>query len=87
MAENNSFGPCSGATRKCPKNKPRAKPFRAGLYARVSTHDQQTLLLQNRAMQDYAARCGWTIAIEIKEVGSGASARRRAPHSILKERN
>jgi DNA invertase Pin-like site-specific DNA recombinase len=30
--------------------------IRAGLYARVSTHDQQTLRLQNRAMQDYAAR-------------------------------
>lgn len=49
--------------------------IRAGLYARVSTHDQQTLRLQNRAMHDYAARRGWTIAIEIKEVGSGASVR------------
>ena len=48
---------------------------RAGLYARVSTHDQQTLRLQNRAMQDYVARRGWTVAIEIKEVGSGASVR------------
>ena len=48
---------------------------RAGLYARVSTHDQQTLRLQNRAMRDYAARRGWTIAIEVKEVGSGASVR------------
>jgi DNA invertase Pin-like site-specific DNA recombinase len=41
----------------------------------VSTHDQQTLRLQNRAMRDYAARRGWTIALEIKEVGSGASVR------------
>ena len=49
--------------------------IRAGLYARVSTHDQQTLRLQNRAMQDYAARRGGTVAIEIKEVGSGASVR------------
>jgi DNA invertase Pin-like site-specific DNA recombinase len=49
--------------------------IRAGLYARVSTHDQQTLKLQHRAMQDYAARRGWTIAIEITEVGSGASVR------------
>jgi len=48
---------------------------RAGLYARVSTHDQQTLRLQNRAMRDYAARRGWTVAVEIKEVGSGASVR------------
>ena len=50
-------------------------PLRVGLYARVSTHDQQTLPLQRRAMRDYAARRGWTIAVEIKEVGSGASVR------------
>ena len=49
--------------------------IRAGLYARVSTHDQQTLKLQNRAMRDYAARRGWAIAIEVKEVGSGSSVR------------
>ena len=46
--------------------------FRAGLYARVSTHDQQTLSLQMRAMREYAAKRGWTIAVRIKEVGSGA---------------
>jgi len=48
---------------------------RAGLYARVSTHDQQTLPLQHRAMRNYIAKRGWTIAIEVKEVGSGASER------------
>ena len=53
----------------------RKAPLRAALYARVSTHDQQTLKLQNRAMRDYAGRRGWIIAIEIKEVGSGASVR------------
>jgi putative DNA-invertase from lambdoid prophage Rac len=52
-----------------------AKMFRVGLYARVSTHDQQTLALQMRAMRDYAAKRGWTIAVQIKEVGSGAAAR------------
>jgi len=46
---------------------------RAGLYARVSTLDQQTLPMQNRAMRDYAARRGWTIAMQVKEVGPGAS--------------
>jgi putative DNA-invertase from lambdoid prophage Rac len=46
--------------------------FRAGLYARVSTHDQQTLPLQMRAIREYAAKRGWTIAAQIKEVGSGA---------------
>jgi DNA invertase Pin-like site-specific DNA recombinase len=42
------------------------------LYARVSTHDQQTLPLQIKAMREYAARRGWRIAVEVKEVGSGA---------------
>jgi len=46
--------------------------FRVGLYARVSTHDQQTLPLQMRAMREYASKRGWTVAIQIKEVGSGA---------------
>lgn len=50
-------------------------PLRAGLYARVSTHDQKTLPLQHRAMRAYAATRGWTIAVEIKEIGSGASVR------------
>jgi putative DNA-invertase from lambdoid prophage Rac len=49
--------------------------FRAGLYARVSTHDQQTLPMQNRALREYAARRGWIIALQIREVGSGASER------------
>jgi len=49
--------------------------FRVGLYARVSTYDQQTLSLQMRAMCEYAAKRGWTIAAQIKEIGSGASAR------------
>ena len=37
-----------------------AKMFRAGLYARVSTNDQQTLAMQSRAMREYIARRGWT---------------------------
>ncbi len=52
-----------------------AKMFRAGLYARVSTHDQQTLSLQIRAMREYAAKRGWEIAVQVKEVGSGAAER------------
>jgi putative DNA-invertase from lambdoid prophage Rac len=52
-----------------------AKMFRAGLYARVSTNDQQTIPLQVRSLREYAARRGWTIAIQVKEVGSGASER------------
>lgn len=52
-----------------------AKMFRAGLYARVSTHDQQTIPLQMRALREYAARRGWTVAMQVREIGSGASAR------------
>jgi DNA invertase Pin-like site-specific DNA recombinase len=50
-------------------------PWRAGLYARVSTQDQQTLPLQTRAMRQYAVRRGWSIAVQVKEIGSGASQR------------
>jgi len=52
-----------------------AKMFRAGIYARVSTNDQQTIPLQIRALREYADRRGWTIALQVKEVGSGASQR------------
>ena len=49
--------------------------FRAGLYARVSTQDQQTIPMQTRALREYATRRGWTIALQVKEIGSGASQR------------
>lgn len=52
-----------------------AKMLRAALYARVSTHDQQTLPSQNQAMREYADRRGWTIALQVKDVGSGAAPR------------
>jgi DNA invertase Pin-like site-specific DNA recombinase len=48
------------------------KMFRVGLYARVSTHDQKTLPLQIRTMREYATKRGWEIAVQIKEIGSGA---------------
>jgi DNA invertase Pin-like site-specific DNA recombinase len=49
--------------------------IRAGLYARVSTQDQQTLPMQNRAMREYAARRRWMIALQVREVGSGGTQR------------
>jgi DNA invertase Pin-like site-specific DNA recombinase len=52
-----------------------AEMLRAGLYARVSTLDQQTLPMQMRALREYAAKRGWTVVKECKEVGSGAVAR------------
>ena len=78
-------------TRASPKAKPKdvfgqarksEKMFRAGLYARVSTDDQQTLAMQSRAMREYAARRGWTIAFQVREVNSGA-ARREARERLM----
>jgi DNA invertase Pin-like site-specific DNA recombinase len=45
----------------------------AGLYARVSTKDQQMLAMQNRAMREYASRRVWTIALQIREVNFGTA--------------
>src|ERR1044072_5382136 len=59
-----------------------AKMLRAGLYARVSTNDQQTLTMQNRAMREYAARRGWSIALQVREVNSGA-VRREAREKLI----
>jgi putative DNA-invertase from lambdoid prophage Rac len=53
------------------------KKPRAGLYARVSTHDQQTLPMQLAAMRDYSRKRGWNIAVEVKDVGSGAALRQK----------
>lgn len=58
-----------GQTRKL------VKMLRAGLYARVSTLDQQTLPLQIRALREYAAKREWTVVMQMKEVGSGAAER------------
>jgi len=60
----------------------RPKMFRVGLYARVSTNDQQTLTMQNRAMREYAERRGWTIVMQVREVNSGA-AKREAREKLL----
>lgn len=51
--------------------------MRVGLYARVSTHDQQTLPMQLSAMRDYVARRGWRAVLTVEDVGSGASLRPR----------
>jgi DNA invertase Pin-like site-specific DNA recombinase len=68
-SEKTKSGQVFGQSRKKPEM------FRVGLYARVSTQDQQTLPLQMRAMREYAATRGWTIVLQTKEVGSGASER------------
>ena len=67
--------PRKQAFSKAPSNRVFGHPLRVGLYARVSTHDQQTLPLQIRAMREYAGKRGWTIVAQIKEVGSGGAHR------------
>jgi putative DNA-invertase from lambdoid prophage Rac len=49
--------------------------LRVGLYARVSTEEQQTLPLQLKDLRAYAKRRGWKVALEVEEVGSGAKTR------------
>jgi predicted site-specific integrase-resolvase len=51
------------------------KMLRAGLYSRVSSNDQQTLPMQNRALREYAARRRWTVTVQVREVGSGGAKR------------
>lgn len=58
--------------------------MQVALYARVSTHDQQTLPLQLKAMREYARKRGWKVTHEIQEIGSGAKTRPKR-EELLKE--
>lgn len=49
--------------------------MRAALYARVSTHDQQTLGLQVDAMSTYIKGRRWDLVKQVRDVGSGAKER------------
>lgn len=49
--------------------------MKAGIYARVSTHDQHTLEMQIEAMKKYVKARDWHIESEITEIGSGAKDR------------
>jgi putative DNA-invertase from lambdoid prophage Rac len=51
------------------------RAMRAGLYARVSTHDQQTLGLQSEAMAAYIKNRGWVATRRIEDIGSGSRER------------
>lgn len=81
MAENRGF-PKAKSAKVFGQARGLSKMFRAGLYARISTNDQQTLAMQNRAMREYAARRGWTITLQVRDVNSGA-ARREAREKVL----
>jgi len=43
------------------------KTMKVGLYARVCTHDQQTLPMQLSAMREYVERRGWKVVIEVSD--------------------
>ena len=49
--------------------------MRVGIYARVSTHDQQTLPMQLKHMKEYIKNRKWELTIEFQEVGSGSKTR------------
>ena len=49
--------------------------MRVGLYARVSTHDQQTLPMQLKQMKEYIKNRQWKATVEFEEIGSGAKTR------------
>jgi putative DNA-invertase from lambdoid prophage Rac len=51
--------------------------LRVGIYARVSTQDQQTLPLQLEVMRKYAKTRKWPVILEIKDIGSGISERKQ----------
>ena len=60
--------------------------MKVGIYARVSTHDQQTLKLQLEAMRKYAKNRKWKVALEIKDIGSGASERPKRDELLMAAR-
>ncbi len=49
--------------------------MKVGIYARVSTQEQQTLPLQIKDLRESAKRRKWTIEIEISDMASGAKTR------------
>lgn len=49
--------------------------MRVGLYARVSTHDQQTLPMQLERMRAYVHDRNWILSVEVAEIGSGSKTR------------
>ena len=58
--------------------------MRAALYARVSTHDQQTLAMQRDVMHEFAIRRGWTVIDTVEEIASGAKNSRPKRQALLK---
>ncbi len=49
--------------------------MKVGIYARVSTQEQQTLPLQIKDLREYAEKRKWKITVEITDIASGAKSR------------
>ena len=49
--------------------------MRVAVYARISTHDQQTLGLQTKAMLAYIKNRDWNVAKSVEDIGSGSRER------------
>ena len=60
--------------------------MRVGLYARVSTQDQQTLPLQMQAMRQYVQARQWQVTLEVEEVSSGAVSRPKREQLVKQAR-
>src|SRR5215467_12257493 len=50
---------------------PGYQEMKVGLYARVSTHEQQTLALQRETMEAYVQQRAWDIVVRVEEIASG----------------
>jgi len=46
--------------------------MKVGIYARVSTYDQQTLGMQVESIKKYVKARDWKVELEVTEIGSGA---------------
>lgn len=55
----------------------------AAIYARSSTHEQQTLPIQIEAMERYAKQREWNVVFKVADVGSGASDRPKRDSLLL----
>jgi len=52
-----------------------ALKMKVGIYARVSTQEQQTLPLQIKDLREYAEKRKWKIEVEITDIASGSKTR------------
>ena len=57
--------------------------MKVGIYARVSTHDQQTLGMQIETIKNYVRARDWIVDVEFSEIGSGAKESRSLREELM----